>query len=67
MKDDRKNSEGYSDPTPYQAIKNIEKHTAKQRLARKTILTIYNVAHLSGFDVVGDITLKDHNTGKIYK
>jgi len=67
MNDDRKNSEGYSDPTPYHAIKNIEKRNTKQRLARKTILTVYNVAHLAGFDIVGDITLKDHNTGKIYK
>ena len=67
MNDDRKNSEGYSDPTPYQAIKNIEKGNAKQRLARKTILTVYYVAHLAGFDIVGDITLKDHHTGKIYK
>ena len=70
MNDDRKNSEGYSDPTPYRAIKNIEneqRRDSKQRLARKTILTVYNVAHLAGFDIVGDITLKDHITGKIYK
>ena len=37
------------------------------KLARKTVLTVYNVAHLAGFDIVGDITLKDHITGKIYK
>lgn len=63
---DRKNSEGYSDPTPYKALKNIERESRK-KLARKTILTVYNVAHLAGFDIVDDITLKDHTTGKIYK
>ena len=66
MRDDRKNSEGYSDPTPYHAIKNIEK-SGRKWLAKKTVLTLYNVAHLAGFDIVGDITLKDHITGKIYK
>lgn len=60
------NAEGYYDPTPYNAIRNIERErNERDILARKVIKTIQNVAHLAGFDIVGKITLREHKTGEI--
>ena len=66
-KNEKFNSEGYYDPTPFKAMKNINREHDKERniLAKKTIKTLQNVAHLAGFDIVGKITLKEHNSGKI--
>ncbi len=58
------NSEGYPDPTAEKAMRNYEK---RKILARKTILTLQNVAHLAGFDIVGQIKLKDHDTGREWR
>ena len=58
------NREGYPDPTAEKAMRNYEK---RKILARKTILTLQNVAHLAGFDIVGQIKLKDHDTGREWK
>ena len=63
------NASGYYDPTPYNAIRNIERAEMDEReiLANKVIKTIQNVAHLAGFDIVGRITLKDNKTGKEWR
>lgn len=63
------NSEGYHDPTPFEALKNIDKGRNKERnaMAKKVIKTIQNVAHLAGFDIVGKVVLKDHETGEIWR
>lgn len=44
--DIRKNASGYSDPTAYQAIKNIENEDDK---FHKLLDTIFNICELSGF------------------
>ena len=68
---ERYNGSGYYDPTPYQAIQNIEREderdNARGILARKVIKTLQNVAHLAGFNIVGRITLVDNETGKEWR
>ena len=68
---ERFNASGCYDPTPYEAIKNIERENARNKergkMARKVIATLYNVAHLAGFNVVGQITLVDNETGKEWR
>ncbi len=63
-KDLRKNAEGYSDPTAYEAIRNVE--TDDDRF-HKLLHTIFDICELSGFKLEGRITLVDQETGKVYK
>lgn len=60
---DMKNAEGYSDPTAYKAIINIE---SEQR-ADKLINVLKYVIKTSGFDLVERIHLRDKRTGREYK
>lgn len=62
--DIRKNASGYSDPTAYQAVKNIENEDDK---FHKLLDTIFNICELSGFHLEERIVLKDKNTGKVYR
>lgn len=62
--DIRKNASGYSDPTAYQATKNIENEDDK---FHKLLDTIFNICELSGFHLEERIVLKDKNTGKVYR
>lgn len=62
--DIRKNASGYSDPTAYQAIKNVENEDDK---FHKLLDTIFNICELSGFHLEERIVLKDKNTGKVYR
>lgn len=61
--DIRKNASGYSDPTAYQAIKNVDGEDEK---FHKLLDTIFNLCELSGFHLEERIVLKDKNTGKVY-
>lgn len=56
----RRNGEGYPDPTPYRAFKEIERDRYKSFLG-----CIYRIGELSDF-YIEDITVKDKRTGKIY-
>ena len=58
---DRKNSEGYSDPTAYVAMRNIAREFRK---LRKVILSICDVA---GFEIRGPLVLIDKKTGKVWR
>lgn len=68
-----KNAEGYSDPTPGEAMSNIRKEQRKQEAAERLavisrlIPVMKQTAELAGFEVVGRITLKDKETGKEYR
>lgn len=58
---ERKNAEGYSDPTAYEAIRHEEeqqKEEARQK-AFYVFQTIFSVARLAGYQVIGDIKLTD--------
>lgn len=61
MVDMKKNGDGYTDPTAYKAFKKITKD--RNVLARKVLLTIFNVAHLANFDVP-EIRIRDNITGE---
>jgi len=60
----RKNSEGYPDPTAYATLKNIEREEEQVRKLRKTISQICDLA---GFRVQGKISLIDKRSGKVWK
>lgn len=62
--DIRKNASGYSDPTAYQAIKNVDGDDEK---FHKLLDTIFNLCELSGFHLEERIVLRDKNTGKVYR
>ena len=59
----RKNAEGYSDPTAYQAIMNVYAGTAR---CNKLIHMIKDMCDLAGFKVDGRIVLVDKKTGKVW-
>lgn len=60
----RKNSEGYSDPTAYAAMRNIARDEDRFRKLRKAILNICDVA---GFEIRGPIVLIDKKSGKVWR
>ena len=68
-----KNAEGYSDPTPGEAMSNIRREQRQQEMAERLavigrlIPVMKQTAELAGFEVVGRITLKDKETGKEYR
>lgn len=61
---DRKNSEGYSDPTVYAAMRNIHREEDRFNKLRRAILNIVEVA---GFELKGPIVLIDKKTGKVWR
>lgn len=68
-----KNAEGYSGPTPGEAMSNIRRKQRQQEVAERLavisrlIPVMKQTAELAGFEVVGRITLKDKETGKEYR
>jgi hypothetical protein len=60
---DMKNAEGYSDPTAYGALSNIE---SEQR-ATRLIGVLKYVIRNSGFELVGRIQIRDKRTGREFK
>lgn len=61
---DRKNAEGYSDPTAYQALKNIE---AEEERFRKLLYAIFDICELADFAIEGRIVLIDKRSGKVWR
>ena len=61
---DINNSEGYSDPTAYAAMRNIARDEDRFRKLRKVILNICDVA---GFEIRVPIILVDKKTGKVWR
>lgn len=64
FKDLKKNAHGYSDPTAYEAIKNMDKDYER---FRKLLHMIFYICHISGFQLEGRITLRDKWTGKVWR
>ena len=68
-----KNAEGYSDPTPGEAMSNIRREQRQQEAAERLavisrlIPVMKQTAELAGFEAVGRITLKDKETGKEFR
>lgn len=63
-KDLRKNAEGYSDPTAYQAMKNIDKEDER---FHKLLHTLFYICEVAGFQIEGRIVLTDKKTGRIWR
>ena len=61
--DCRKNAEGYSDPTAYEALKNIEQEEDR---FHKLLETIFTLCELSDFHIEERIVIKDKRTGRIW-
>ena len=61
---DKKNSEGYSDPTAYAAMRNLARDEDRYRKLRKVILNICDVA---GFEIRGPLVLMDKSSGKVWR
>lgn len=62
----KKNSEGYSDPTPYEALNNIERSEEHERF-RKFMGAMLRIAELSDFSIEERIVVKDKRTGRIWR
>lgn len=60
----RKNAEGYSDPTAYEAIKSAD---ADDERFHKLLNTIFTICELSGFRLEERIVLKDTQSGKVWR
>lgn len=60
----RKNAEGYSDPTAYKAIKNIDEETER---FHKLLNSIFAICELSDFYIEGRVVLVDKRTGKVWR
>lgn len=61
---DGKNSEGYSDPTAYAAMKNIAQEENRYRKLCKVIL---NICDIAGFEIRGPLILIDKKTRKVWR
>lgn len=61
---DKKNSEGYSDPTVYAVMKNIHYDENRHRKLRGILLSICDMA---GFEIRGPLVLVDKKTGKMWR
>ena len=60
MSNNRKNAEGYSDPTAYAALSKIDKEEQKLRQIKQIL---GEVCALSGYKLKGQITLVDKRSG----
>lgn len=60
----RRNSEGYSDPTAYAALKHIEE---EEERFHKLLYAIFDICELADFEIEGQIILIDKRTGKVWR
>ena len=63
----RRNAEGYSDGTPYEAVRNVESEKRERRRIDRLMQNLRYVCELAGFDIVGRVILKDRSTGKTWR
>lgn len=61
----RKNAEGYSDPTAYEALQNIE--SKEDERFHKLLYAIFNICELAGFEIEGRIVLVDKRSGRVWR
>ena len=63
-RDLRKNAEGYSDPTAYQAMKNIDQEDER---FHKLLHTLFYICEVAGFQIEGRIVLVDKKTKRVWR
>ena len=67
-KSPRRNSEGYADPTAYEALKPIiSADTALENKVKFIIKMFKFILSESGFDLISRIELRDKHTGRVFK
>lgn len=59
-----RNSEGYSDPTAYQAMKNIDQ---EEERFHKLLYAIFDICSLADFEIEGRIVLIDKKSGRVWR
>ena len=55
---------GYSDPTAYQAMKNIDQ---EEELFHKLLYAIFDICSLADFEIEGRIVLIDKKSGRVWR
>lgn len=60
----RRNSEGYSDPTAFEALRNIDKEDER---FHKLLHTIFYLCELAGFEIENRIILIDKKSKRIWR
>ena len=66
--DSRVNDEGYSDPTAFEALRNLEPPTPEEdERFHKLLRTIFYLVGLAGFELEGRIVLIDKRTGRTWR
>ena len=63
MNNNRRNSEGYLDPTANIAIHNADRESER---FYKLLFMIFDICDLAGLKVEGRLTLVDNKTGRIW-
>ena len=63
----KRNGSGYSDPTAYKAIKNIDDAADSKARFYKLLDVIFVICNAYGFHLEERITVKDKKTGKIWR
>lgn len=63
-KEFKKNSSGYTDPTAYEAVKNIDAETER---FERLLTAIFAMCDAAGFRLEERIVLKDKRTGKVWR
>lgn len=60
----RCNAEGYSDPTAFEALKNLEREDER---FHRLLYTLFYLCELADFEIEGRIVLIDKKTGRIWR
>lgn len=64
----RKNSEGYSDPTAYEAMSKIQRdEIAQQKRVAELVNVLKYIIDKAGFDLLSRIEIRDRRTGKDFR
>lgn len=64
----RNNSEGYPDPTAYEAIRRItEEEKLQFRRVTELVSVLKYIVDKAGFEMTNRVVLRDKKTGKEYK
>lgn len=65
--DTRYNGSRYYDKTAAEAINNVSKQEKEMQKAEKMMIMVDMVLEIWGFELVGELKIKNKKTGKIYR
>lgn len=62
------NSEGYSDPTAFEALQKVIKEESELEKKVNFVIKILKfIIHESGFELISRIEIRDTKTGRVFK